>query len=162
MLGDKAASTVLPHTFLNFPMQYTAEQAVKMEQMMNPFVDVGVHPKSMYIGIFLLDKPDLDKPESWIFYILATWPKGEAEDNGTADQNLVDELRQRAADWAEPFKSAVAWIPSHVKAKAVPFRIWGPSAGWDNHSGRVTLAGDAAHSMTFRESITPPMRYFSV
>jgi len=149
MLGDEATSQVLPYTFLNFPLQYTAEQAVKMEKMMHPIVDVGVHPKSMYIGIFLLDKPDLDRPESWIFYILATWPQEGRNEAGSADQNMVDELRKRGTDWADPFKSAVEWIPTGTQAKAVPFKIWGATSGWNNHNGRVTLAGDAAHSMTF-------------
>ncbi|EXJ93401.1 hypothetical protein A1O1_01793 [Capronia coronata CBS 617.96] len=148
MLGDGAASTVLPYTFLNFPVRYTAEQALKMDKMMHPIVDVGVHPKSMYVGIFLLDKPHLDKPETWIFYLLATWPRDDQADT-SENMNMVDELRRRMDGWAEPYKSAVEWIPSDVRAKVVPFKIWAPKTDWDNHGGRVTLAGDAAHSMTF-------------
>ncbi|KIX92475.1 uncharacterized protein Z520_11795 [Fonsecaea multimorphosa CBS 102226] len=153
MLGnDKGTSVVLPYTFLNFPFRYPAERAIKMDKMMHPIVDVAVHPKSMYIGIFLLDKPDLDRPETWVFYILATWAQDNksAPDASSADINMVAELKQRMDDWADPFKSAVEWIPDHVQAKAVPLRIWGPpDSGWDNRRGRVTLAGDAAHSMTF-------------
>ncbi|OAP61574.1 hypothetical protein AYL99_03777 [Fonsecaea erecta] len=152
MLGDKGASVVLPYTFLNFPFRYTAERAVQMDKMMHPIVDVAVHPKSMYIGIFLLDKPDLTKPETWVFYVLATWSKDNksAPDASATDGNMVAELKARMDDWANPFKSAVEWIPDDVQAKAVPLRIWGPpDSGWDNRGGRVTLAGDAAHSMTF-------------
>ncbi|KIW90649.1 uncharacterized protein Z519_08432 [Cladophialophora bantiana CBS 173.52] len=155
MLGDKGTSVVLPYTFLNFPFRYTAEQAVKMDKMMHPIVDVAVHPKSMYVGIFVLDKPDLQRPETWVFYILATWAKddnksGSPDAASGGDTNMVDELRRRMDDWADPFKSAVEWISEDVHAKAVPLRIWGPpDSGWDNRGGRVTLAGDAAHSMTF-------------
>lgn len=161
LLAEQAQARVMPYVFLNFPMRFTAEQAVQMDRMMHPIVDVGVHPKSMYIGIFLLDKPDLHDPETWIFYILATWPK----ENETSDEDtdMVAELRRRAEDWADPFRSAVRWIPQNVKAKAVPFRIWGPpSSGWNNHEGRVTLAGDAAHSMTFRECLGEPKDYSDV
>ncbi|KAK4939729.1 hypothetical protein LTR10_020013 [Elasticomyces elasticus] len=145
LLADQATPQLMPYVFLNFPMSFTAEQAVKMDKMMHPIVDVGVHPKSMYIGIFLLDKPDLHNPETWIFYILATWPKTETPNEENTD--MVAELRRRVEDWADPFKSAVQWIPEDVKAKAVPFRIWRPpSSGWNNHNGKVTLAGDAAHN----------------
>lgn len=157
MLGEEATARVLPYTFLNFPMRFTAEQALKMDKMMHPIVDVGLHPdKPMYVGIFVLDKPDLARPETWVFYILATWTRDEttAAAEAASDRNMVDELRRRIDDWAEPFKSAVEWTPSDVKAKAVPLRIWGPTSDWDNRGGRVTLAGDAAHSMTFRKS--PP------
>ena len=105
ILGDEANATVLPYVFLNFPMRFTADQALKMDKMMHPIVDVGVHPKSMYIGVFLLDKPDLDKPESWIFYILATWPKQDTNGENPTDVNMADELRERAEGWADPFKS---------------------------------------------------------
>lgn len=150
MLGDAAEAWVQPYTFLNFPFSYTAEQAAKMDEMMHPVVDVAVHPKSMYVGIFLLDKPDLSKPETWVFYVLVTWPRHEAD--YIEGRNMVDELRRRMDNWAEPYKSAVEWIPEGTTAKAVPLRIWGPpESGWDNRDGRVTLSGDAAHAMTFRK-----------
>jgi len=103
----------------------------------------------MYIGVFLLDKPDLDKPETWIFYILATWPKGEENGHVPEEENQIDELHKRMDGWADPYKSAVEWLPKDAQTKAVPMKTWGPDSVWNNHHGRVTLAGDSAHSMTF-------------
>ena len=150
MLGDEAQARVQPYTFLNFSFRYTKEQAIEMDKMLHPVVDIATHPKSMSVGIFVLDKPDLEKPETWVFYILATWPRQDAD--YVEGKNFVEELRQRMDDWADPYKSAVEWIPADTCAKPVPLKIWGPSeSGWDNRHGRITLTGDAAHSMTYRE-----------
>jgi hypothetical protein len=154
MLGDDGESEVLPYTFLNFSVHYTREQALKMDKMIHPIVDVAAHPKSMYTGIFLLDKPDMENPETWPFYLLATWPRQEEDYRG--DKNMIDELKRRMDDWSDPYKSAVEWIPEGTHARALDLRIWGPpKSGWDNRNGRTTLSGDAAHSMTFRESFVP-------
>jgi 2-polyprenyl-6-methoxyphenol hydroxylase-like FAD-dependent oxidoreductase len=118
---------------------------------MHPIVDVGIHPKSMYIGIFLLDKPDLDKPETWTYYILTTWPKTTGEDEENTGDRL-GRLRARMDEWAEPFKSAVEWVPDGTNIPRDELRVWASPKLWDNHGGAVTLAGDAAHTMTFRMS----------
>lgn len=148
LLGAAAEPQTLPYAFMNFPVTYTAEQARYLDKTMQPIVDVGVHPKKMYIGFFQLDKPDLEKPETWIFYILASWPIATKEDEENSG-NRLQRLRDRMHDWAEPFKSAVAWVPDGTEIKPDKLKVWVPSR-WDNHGGRVTLAGDAAHSMTFR------------
>jgi 2-polyprenyl-6-methoxyphenol hydroxylase-like FAD-dependent oxidoreductase len=137
---------VLKYEFLNFPVRYTAEQSLFMDKEMHPIVDVGVHPKSMYIGLFLLDKKDLAKPETWVYYILATWPKEEGV-TYDKDQDMLPELRRRMDGWADPYKSAVEWAPDE-KVRLVPggLRVWAPKTVWDNRGGRMTLAGDAAHS----------------
>ena len=147
LLGSPAADPeVLQYEFLNFPVKYTAEQALWMDKEMHPIVDVGVHPKSMYIGVFLLDKVDMDRPESWVFYILATWPK---EEDVTYDKevDMLPELRKRMDGWADPYKSAVAWAPDEkVPIVAGGLRVWAPKTAWDNRDGRLTIGGDSAHS----------------
>jgi 2-polyprenyl-6-methoxyphenol hydroxylase-like FAD-dependent oxidoreductase len=149
LLGDDAEPQTLPYAFMNFPVRYTAEQARYIDKTMHPIVDVGVHPKSMYIGLFLLDKPDLERPETWIFYILTSWPIATKEDEENTG-NRLQRLRDRMDDWADPFKSAVAWVPDDTEIKPDKLKIWIPKP-WDNRGGHVTIAGDAAHSMTFRK-----------
>ncbi|KAH8659935.1 hypothetical protein BX600DRAFT_482067 [Xylariales sp. PMI_506] len=148
LLGEKlAAQEVLPLAFMNFPFTLPADKAVWLDHEMNPNVDVAPHPKGMYIGLFLLDKPDLDKPETWVFYLLTTWPIRSSEDEENAP-NRLERLRAHMDGWADPYKSVVDWLSDDVAIGADQLRCWHPIE-WDNQGGRATLAGDAAHSMTF-------------
>ena len=144
---EQAAQEVLSYAFMNFSVTYTREQAIYLDSVMNPNVDAATHPKNMYLGLFLLDKPDLERPETWVFYILVTWPIASKEDEENSP-NRLERLRAHMDGWAEPYKSAVAWLPDDIVIKADQLRIWHPKP-WDNRHGSVTLAGDAAHSMTF-------------
>ncbi|KAE9992347.1 hypothetical protein EG327_009301 [Venturia inaequalis] len=106
LLGDLAAPEVLPYQFMNFSFTMTAERALYLDGIMNPNVDVATHPKNMYLGLFLLDKPDLSKPETWVFYLLVTWPLETKEDEENAD-NRLERLRAHMEGWADPYKSVV-------------------------------------------------------
>jgi 2-polyprenyl-6-methoxyphenol hydroxylase-like FAD-dependent oxidoreductase len=143
LLGDLAAPEILPYQFMNFPFTLPAEKALHLDKIMNPNVDVAPHPKGMYLGLFLLDKPDLTKPETWIFYLLVTWPIATKEDEENSE-NRLERLRAHMEGWADPYKSVVEWLPEDVVIKPDQLRIWSPKP-WDNHGGMVTLAGDAAH-----------------
>jgi 2-polyprenyl-6-methoxyphenol hydroxylase-like FAD-dependent oxidoreductase len=143
LLGDLATSEVLPYQFMNFSFTMPAEKALYLDRVMNPNVDVATHPKNMYIGLFLLDKPDLSKPETWVFYLLVTWPIETKEDEENTE-NRLERLRAHMEGWADPYKSVVEWLPEDVEIKPDQLRIWSPKP-WDNHKGRVTLCGDAAH-----------------
>jgi 2-polyprenyl-6-methoxyphenol hydroxylase-like FAD-dependent oxidoreductase len=151
LLGDAAQQEVLPYTFMNFPFTLTAEQALWLDGVMNPNVDVATHPKNMYLGVFLLDKVDLERPETWIYYLLVTWPTEEDDDDDASEagsKKRIQKLKAKMEGWADPYKSIVEWISEDVTIKPDQLRIWEPKV-WDNHDGRVTLSGDAAHSMTF-------------
>lgn len=144
LLGDElAAQEVLPYAFMNFSFRLPADKAEWLDSEMNPNVDVAPHPKGMYMGIFLLDKPDLKKPETWIFYLLTTWPIKSKEDEENTD-NRLERLKEHMDGWADPYKSIVDWLQDDVVINKDQLRIWHPKP-WNNHGGRVTLAGDAAH-----------------
>lgn len=55
-------------------------------------------------------------------------------------------MKRRASSFAEPFKKAIFSIPDDTAVTEIKLGDW-PCLEWDNHEGRVTLAGDAAHVM---------------
>ncbi|ETS82031.1 hypothetical protein PFICI_07033 [Pestalotiopsis fici W106-1] len=149
LLGEElAAQEILPYTFMNFSFTLPADKALWLDHEMNPNVDVAPHPKSMYMGIFLLDKPDLEKPETWVFYILTTWPDDNSLEQDETSADRLRRLRRQMEGWADPYKTIVKLLPDDVEIAKNQLRIW-HTRPWDNHGARVTLAGDAAHSMTF-------------
>lgn len=142
LLGDLAQQEALPCDFMNFSFTLPADIAIQLDKEMNPTVDVGAHPSNMYFGIFLLDKPDIEKPETWVFYILATWRLDNKSDRPSGKR--LDELRSRMTEWFDLYKKVVENVPDDVEIKPDQLRIW-KTKQWDNHQGRVTLVGDAAH-----------------
>jgi 2-polyprenyl-6-methoxyphenol hydroxylase-like FAD-dependent oxidoreductase len=70
---------------------------------------------------------------------------------------MLAELKQMTAKIADPFKSGIQWIPEDTPVPLMRLYSWEP-VPWDNHAGRITLAGDAAHTMTFRKQTTESLR----
>lgn len=151
LLGRKADMDILPFALMNFNASYTAEQARFIKDRLHPLVDIAIHPAGHYIRANILDMPDQEDPTKWTFQILSTWPLKYVEDH----DNEVDRLKRlkehvREAEWAEPYKSAIEWIPEDTEVLRDQLKIW-KTVSWDNQDGRVTLCGDAAHAMTFRK-----------
>lgn len=143
LLADAAEQEVLPYAFMNFPYSLPADKALWLDERMNPNVDVAAHPKNMYIGLFLLDKPDLEKPESWIFYVLTTW-RLEAKEDYENTENRLERLRAHMDGWVDPMRSVIDWLPDDVPIGKDSLKIW-HTKPWDNREGKITLAGDAGH-----------------
>ncbi|KAF2036439.1 FAD/NAD(P)-binding domain-containing protein [Setomelanomma holmii] len=149
LLGQKGDMDILPFALMNFNVSYTADQARFIKDRLHPLVDIAIHPAGHYIRANLLDMTDKDDPTKWRFQILSTWPLKVVEDH----DNEVDRLKRlkehiRTAGWAEPYKSAIEWIPEDTEVLRDQLKIW-KTVPWDNQGGRVTLCGDAAHAMTF-------------
>lgn len=150
LLGDKAEPTPLPMTMNNFNVQYTAEQALFIRSHLDRFTDYGVHPKGMFFLMAILSVPDPEDPSTWVFQLLTSWPdrlRTLKEEENTSEGRLKI-LRELTADFSEPRKSAIRWVKEGTHIPRDRFAIWSP-VPWNHHEGRVTLAGDAAHAMTY-------------
>ncbi|KAF2706175.1 FAD/NAD(P)-binding domain-containing protein [Pleomassaria siparia CBS 279.74] len=149
LLGVEATPDLLPFALMNFNVSYTAEQALFIKKHLHPLVDIAIHPAGHYIRLNVLDMPDTQDASTWTFQILSTWPLKNVEDYDN-EGNRLNRLKKHVErdGWAEPYKSAIAWIPEDTPVGRDLLKIWKP-VKWDNHGGRVTLCGDAAHAMTF-------------
>jgi hypothetical protein len=92
--------------------------------------------------------PDPNDPATWSFQLQTTSHKREG------DVISLENLKKKAETFAEPFRSANLWIPEGTPIHENKLSYWIP-VPWDDHNGRITLAGDAAHPMTFRTFLLP-------
>lgn len=105
-------------------------------------------PLSPHTDITIVqDVPDPEDPANWKFQVVTSWL-------GKRDESLdrvgrLTQVKQKASDMCEPFRSAVLWMADDTNITYDKMAYW-VSTPWDNHDGRVTLAGDAAHPMTPR------------
>ncbi|KAK0668363.1 hypothetical protein QBC41DRAFT_226336 [Cercophora samala] len=83
------------------------------------------------------------------YMILISWES--KEDTGLREAGsdaILADLKARAEKLAFPFKDAIQSVPDGTRAWHARLSYW-PTKPWDNLNGKVTLAGDAAHAMTF-------------
>ncbi|KAL6159236.1 hypothetical protein ACJBU6_03319 [Exserohilum turcicum] len=149
LLPREGNMDTLPFALMNFNASYTDEQARFIKERLHPLVDIAIHPSGHYIRANVLDMPDENDASTWTFQILSTWPLKYVEDH----DNEGDRLKRLKAHvqrdgWAEPYKSAIEWIPEDTNVLRDQLKIW-KTVPWNNQDGRITLCGDAAHAMTF-------------
>jgi hypothetical protein len=75
--------------------------------------------------------------------------------NGLRDRRLDDAgrlalIKERGESLAEPFRSAIMWIPDGTPVPYNDIGYW-ETVAWENQGGRATLAGDAAHPLPPRK-----------
>ncbi|QIW98657.1 hypothetical protein AMS68_004175 [Peltaster fructicola] len=143
LFGDQGVPTPLGLGYLNVAFGYNNAEtavAVRRSHPVNSFV---VHPDCAVL-ISAQDIPDPAKPEDWKFQIAMNWPA--IEDNTLTNEQKHAKMQELASNLVEPYRTAVQCIPKDVDVQFSELSYWKPSI-WDTHDGRVTLAGDAAHSM---------------
>lgn len=154
LLGPAAVVTVLPYVATIVQAKYTAEQ-VKYLRSWHPIFIASVHPAGLFSWVGMHDASS-SNPEEWIMNHYISWASSLEEQTATKDWTNEMRLKQvkgLAQKFADPMKSAFEWLGDDQLVWYSPLNHWDPSLpehAWDNHAGRVTLAGDAAHPMTFR------------
>ena len=161
----RAHNTPLPVRLLGASVIYPRPLAERIRSL-DPFFFQGGDPSSnTFMYYSFLDTPSNNtRPEeqrdTYECQIILSWPFR----NGFKDQEeplevpvegskRVALMKSLVEGWAEPFRECVMSIPDDTEVKTIRLEDWVPKTGaWDNHNGRVTLVGDAAHAMTMCKS----------
>ncbi|KAJ9156099.1 Transient receptor potential cation channel subfamily M member 4 [Pleurostoma richardsiae] len=110
-------------------------------------------------GVMYVDNPD-DK-STWTTFWVKFWPGSPVNLQG---QDALTYLKENTKGLCEPFQSLVDWTPDDSTCYIDEMKYWVP-VPFNNHGGRVTLAGDAAHPMLiyrgqgFQHAITDANNY---
>lgn len=157
---DAAQITRLPYAATFIQARYTRSQALFLRSF-HPLYLSSPHPAGLFAFFGMQEVLDPDAPETWTFFFYVSWPSSiEAQDKEVATFSQRDRLRQLqtlAAEYVEPWKSAAKWLRDDQPCFYLGLTAWDPSLPgheWANHGGMVTLAGDAAHAMTYRMSFS--------
>ncbi|KAL3473262.1 hypothetical protein BJX99DRAFT_272408 [Aspergillus californicus] len=152
--GDGLIRT-LPYCATFIQARYTAEQARFLRQF-HPLYLASINPAGYFSFFGLHDVEDPERPETWTFFFYISWhsplEEQEATSGWTGAQRLA-QVKEFSKEFADPWKSAYEWLPDDQEVWYMSLTDFDPGAQghrWDNHDGRVTLAGDAAHAMTYQ------------
>ncbi|KAI7789076.1 monooxygenase [Diaporthe eres] len=135
-------------TMINFPLgNYTADEA-RLLQTLHPIFKIAAHPERPGNAILAaLDIEDSDDPTSWKFQnYIGWWGPPYAKDLQDM-KTRVRYYKSFISSFCEPFRTAGLKLGDDDSIPIYPGQQWSPDMPWDNRGGRVTLAGDAAHSM---------------
>jgi hypothetical protein len=81
-----------------------------------------------------------DHPETWVFHMAMAF-HGDPVNSLSYPERLAL-VKARAETMGEPARSAFLWIPPTTLVHNADISYW-ITQPWDNHGGRMTLAGDA-------------------
>lgn len=135
--------------------QHSREHAVwlRSEPHAHPLYQVALHPTGLASFLCVHDAEDPDCPENWTFFHYISYRTTDDQDKWSNEQ-LIKHQKSLAERFCEPFRSVVEWMEDdEANVWHTKIMHWDPSLpehAWDNHNGRVTLAGDAAHPMSFQ------------
>ncbi|RAK75050.1 FAD-dependent oxidoreductase [Aspergillus fijiensis CBS 313.89] len=155
MLPQTGQIRPLPYCATFVQARFSAERARFLRQF-HPLYLAGINPAGQFAFFGMHEVEDPDRPESWTFFFYISWQSTYQEQERTADWSNAQRLTQVkefARQFADPWKSAFQWLDDDHEVWYMGLTDFDPGAQdhrWDNHGGRVTLAGDAAHAMTYQ------------
>ncbi|KAK3986103.1 hypothetical protein QBC44DRAFT_311584 [Cladorrhinum sp. PSN332] len=136
----KSCSIVTTATLTEFPSDISAELA-----KLHPRHIVTFDPAGFFVWIGVHNRT----PTTCTWMILVSWKS--VEETGLRERGseaILADLKARAEGLSFPLREAIHSVPEGTRVWHSSLTYW-PTKPWDNLNGKITLAGDAAHPMTF-------------
>ena len=115
---------------------------------MHPIFKLASHPDHNYFYILTsCNVQDPHDPTTWSFQSFVSEWTDQRKIPETSAERLAD-LKRLATTFCEPYRTAALSLPDDTYVYLDTIKHWEKPVPWDNHDGRITLAGDAAHPMS--------------
>ncbi|KAF7122289.1 hypothetical protein CNMCM5793_000246 [Aspergillus hiratsukae] len=151
---DAAKATPIDYASTMCFTRHTRKHALFLQsQPHHPLYQVAPHPSGYCAWLSLHDGDDIEHPENWTFFHYISFPEPRDEVNNRMMREHVLHQKELAHQFINPWRIVFEWMPEDSEVWYSMLRNWDPSLPehrWDHHQGGVTLAGDAAHPMTFQ------------
>lgn len=143
---------LLPVKLVGVSVDLTPAQIKPLRQI-DPLLFQGCHPETgVFIYVSVLETPEVNgsagtADEHYRVQIMTSWlAKDHDEHIPESNSERIAMIKRLATGFHPDLYSIVQAIPETSPTLHLVLQDW-PCRDWDNHDGRVTLAGDAAHAM---------------
>ncbi|RCI12587.1 hypothetical protein L249_0103 [Ophiocordyceps polyrhachis-furcata BCC 54312] len=164
LVPDGHANYRLPVRMMGVALHLSPADAEPLRRL-DPLLFMGCHPDTgHFLWVSVLDTPETNgsggtSSEHYRVQVIISWRVAAAADDDDDDDDAhspvpktdadrLIEMRRRASGFHPRLLSVIDAIPPSTAVTEITLQDWPPCQPWDNQRGRVTLMGDAAHTMT--------------
>ncbi|TVY41155.1 FAD-dependent monooxygenase [Lachnellula occidentalis] len=145
LLGTEEAALLQSPCVASVTITKLDRDAAIALRALHPRYTISFHPDGTFTWMSIHDCTAED-PGDWVWMLMQTWRSDEP--TGLAGDNVLPAMYERGKSFGYPFNEVFRTIPEDTKVWHNRLAYW-PTKPWDSRGGLVTLAGDAAHPMTF-------------
>ncbi|KAL5344044.1 hypothetical protein BJX70DRAFT_405221 [Aspergillus crustosus] len=150
---DAYENQQLPIRFTGVAVDMTPSEIQPLRSM-DPLLFQGCHPDTGTFFWFSMLETPLGNgtagtdAERFRVQICMSWPvRSDNDEVAKTDKSRLANMKARSEGFAPFLYKALQDIPDGTPVTEIQLADW-ECLDWDNHGGKITLAGDAAHAMT--------------